>query len=345
MAIPRSNIPRVTGLTVHLVAHANAHAARPRPRWRRVYASPSQPLHGQPVFLDPRVEGRHPEHMSVHANRIALWSRAIPALVNYSWILQSVTVGDFAALIKMLEDLVDTDNAKRGLQLVTALVAMAQAPTKVDMNAAVALGQATIKLAGDLARDPWYAIGHGFIAAAFLSHLSKDKTYAPALAAFYQARSGTTEPLPPLSSLIKRFAHVTYSGPAGSSESNPIAFQAETSKAPNRIARIRVCYAFQRSGQCSRAKCGFSHDPAAIAAAPPPPERAERPRPRGACLMCQSLDHGIDKCPEFQAVKAAKAKATAAAAQASGAPASGSFMAVVGCDEELQQMLNNARDL
>jgi hypothetical protein len=69
--------------------------------------------------------------------------------------------------------------------------------------------------------------------------------------------------------------------------------------------------------------------------------------------MCQSTDHGIDKCPEFLAVKAAKAKA--APVGFPGVPDAGAAttvppvlpavaqLAVVGRDEELQQMLNNAR--
>ena len=333
-------------------------------------------------FLDPRMAGQVLEHTSLHENRLLLWEHIKPLFVDLAWIFQgTIKQGDFASLLTMLEKLVNLDASEATIGIVAAMAGLAIAPAKVNFIALVANFHSLRAEAVTLGRDdPALRLGSGFLPTVFLRHLSKDKAFAPALAAFNQARRGV-HGHPSLDDLFSTFGKVAPA--AGASAANPLAFPAVVKEL------VRVCYAFQRTGSCLRGdKCGFSHDPKVIAKAPPPPERADRAvrQPRGGCIMCQSKDHGIERCPDFLAVKAAKAKAAPvgyvakagppssasadpaqmqqamlalqqqmiqggwtapAAAVAPVAPAvpaaPAASLAVVGRDDELQQMLNNAK--
>jgi hypothetical protein len=62
-----------------------------------------------------------------------------------------------------------------------------------------------------------------------------------------------------------------------------------------RSARVKVCFAFQRTGTCNfGTACVFSHDACAVAlAAPLGPATA----PTCPCRACHALDHDLATCP------------------------------------------------
>ena len=78
-------------------------------------------------------------------------------------------------------------------------------------------------------------------------------------------------------------------------------------------ARVKVCFAFQRTGTCNfGAACAFSHDACAVTlAAPFAPAKA----PTHPCRACHAIDHDLATCPvlaDFTRVQAVMVRVAAA---------------------------------